>query len=73
MQGFVWDVESTGDNVNMVYETIHREGNSWWTASQHMGIVTLKRTETSLQKANLPGIMDPGQCWENTLNLGNLE
>lgn len=73
MQEFVWDVESTGDNVNMVYENIHREGNSWWRAPQHMGIVTLKRTETSLQKANLPGIMDPGPCWENTLNLGSLE
>lgn len=32
-----------------------------------------EETETSLQKANLPGIMDPGQCWENTLNLDNLE
>lgn len=38
-----------------------------------MGIVILKRTETSVQKANLPGMMDPGQGWENTLILDSQE
>lgn len=28
MQEFVWNVKRTGDIVNMVYENIHREGNS---------------------------------------------